>query len=629
MLMTEGTAGKIHVPYELCLKFHTQYICEDRGEVDMRGRKMHTAYIVQRKGTTSDALSLNFLPPLFTTLEKKLGRLKISAEMQTKDQVPEHPFKKSGLSGSGKSGAHAMLLRKSSNQVAVVRPSSPVPKSKHHLTISPVVQQAPQPSSSTWPEQMENLFTTNISGTAKERGNHDFGLVVNRDFFSKWTLRYYHDAFEKQYHLYRSSFNNKNSFTSALSGVILNIAFGLMDVLLAPHELLVSHLAIIRFGAIVPATLIVLFIVRFAHEQSTRWIHFLMCFLAGISAFGVLACACFAHGDVPQPIFSTQYALVIMYAFLLTHIRFLYFATLYSFLLVSYIIVVAVEGGAMVKALPWGLLAIVALGGIALVASYKMEQMARTEWLLITMGEQSKRNVGPLEEGRGGIARNVKKVQKETVVGLLGNILPQKVIQKLKGGLASTFAEDFPNCTVMFVTLHDFATLFDQLSPTDLVETVDTVFSGFDDIVGQFTSLEKVKTIGEVYMVVGGASDKDADHAQQMVDCAMKMMQMTQRLSVNFGQQRTRLSVRAGIHSGLVHSGLIGWAKMIYDMWGETVNIAGLCTVHGMKDSVQITNAAYSQLHTFNFHSDPSLLTLSPSATPLSTFILTPNNDRD
>jgi hypothetical protein len=78
-----------------------------------------------------------------------------------------------------------------------------------------------------------------------------------------------------------------------------------------------------------------------------------------------------------------------------------YFAMLYSCLLTSYVIVVAVEGGGMVKALPWGLLAIVALGGIALVTSYKTEQLARTEWLLITMGEQSKRKVRRRGRGSG------------------------------------------------------------------------------------------------------------------------------------------------------------------------------------------------------------------------------------
>jgi adenylate cyclase len=72
-----------------------------------------------------------------------------------------------------------------------------------------------------------------------------------------------------------------------------------------------------------------------------------------------------------------------------------------------------------------------------------------------------------------------REKQKETVVGMLGNVLPEKVIQRFKAGQASTFAENFPNCTVMFISLCDFATLFDHLTPSELVETLDTVFSGY------------------------------------------------------------------------------------------------------------------------------------------------------
>jgi hypothetical protein len=123
---------------------------------------------------------------------------------------------------------------------------------------------------------------------------------------------------------YRSDINNKYMFVSVLSGVILNSTFGIIDVLLAPHDLLVSRLIIIRFGIIVPISLILLFIVRFVHKKLGRWIHLIACLLAGLSGAGVLACACFAHAQIPQSIFSTQYALVIMYTFLLIHIRFVY-----------------------------------------------------------------------------------------------------------------------------------------------------------------------------------------------------------------------------------------------------------------------------------------------------------------
>lgn len=605
-LMKAGTIGRIHVPFTLCTKLHTQYICEDNGEIDIRSEgKMRTAYILQRKNSNSDTLALHFLPPLFTTLEKKLGHLNMGAEMQTKDQAPDHPFRRAGIAKP--LGAHASFIRKHSN---LARPSSPVPVSKpRHIKITPV-QQSPvseKDNFSTWPDQMERLLSTNIAGTAREPGSIDSGLVVDRDFFSKWTLRYHHEGFEKQYHLYRASVNGKDSFLAIIFGAILNACFGLTTLLLAPSYL-VPRLAIIEFGIVIPLTLLSLALVRLLNRKLGRVIHFIACALAGLSAAGVLACAWVAQEHIPHVIFAAQYALVIMYAFLLSHIRFLYFAALYAVLLIAYVVVVATQRGEMMEAFPWGLMAVVVLGGLAVLMSYKTEQLVRTEWLLINMGERSKRK---------------REKQKETVVGLLGNILPQKVVQRLKEGHASTFAEDFQNCTVMWVTINDFGTLFDILSPTDLVETLDTLFSGFDDIVTQFPNLTKIKTASAAYMVVGGASDQSSDHAQQMVDCALKIVQMTQKLSVRQGMHRLPISVLVGIHSGLVHAGLIGWTKMIYDMWGETVNIAGVCAIHGMKDSIQATQATYSQLHTFNFLSDPSLISLSSSEAPLSTFILT------
>ena len=91
-----------------------------------------------------------------------------------------------------------------------------------------------------------------------------------------------------------------------------------------------------------------------------------------------------------------------------------------------------------------------------------------------------------------------REKQKETVVGYLGNILPQKVIQRLKGGHKSTFAENFPNCTVMFATLMDFATLFDDLSPSDLVEMLDTVFSGYEEWEGAERSKQGSKNVANM-----------------------------------------------------------------------------------------------------------------------------------
>jgi class 3 adenylate cyclase len=174
---------------------------------------------------------------------------------------------------------------------------------------------------------------------------------------------------------------------------------------------------------------------------------------------------------------------------------------------------------------------------------------------------------------------------------LLLNVLPEPIARRLRRG-ESSIAESFPEVTVLFADLVGFTSLADRLSPEAIVRVLDDLFSAFDDE-AQRLGLEKIKTIGDAYMVVGGLPTPRDDHADAVAEMALAMLAITERYRVPSGE---RLEMRVGVHSGAVIAGVIGKNKFIYDLWGDTVNTASRMESHGVVGEAQITEAARARL---------------------------------
>jgi class 3 adenylate cyclase len=173
---------------------------------------------------------------------------------------------------------------------------------------------------------------------------------------------------------------------------------------------------------------------------------------------------------------------------------------------------------------------------------------------------------------------------------LLLNVLPATIAQRLKS--ERRIAEHFPDVTVLFGDIAGFTQLSQRLPPAALVDTLDEIFSAFDDIADKH-GLEKIKTIGDAYMVVGGLPAPRADHAEAIARMALEMRDLIANRQFANGE---RLSMRIGIHSGPVVAGVIGKRKFIYDLWGDTVNVASRMESHGVEGSVQVTEATRERL---------------------------------
>ena len=177
------------------------------------------------------------------------------------------------------------------------------------------------------------------------------------------------------------------------------------------------------------------------------------------------------------------------------------------------------------------------------------------------------------------------------------NILPSPISKRLEGG-EGMIADHFGDVTVLFADIVGFTPMSSHLPPEDVVELLDAVFTEFDKIAAYY-ELEKIKTIGDCYMAVGGIPEPRSDHAERVASAALDMLPALSNLGARLDLP---LSVRIGLHSGDVVAGVIGRQKFIYDLWGDTVNTASRTESHGVEDRIQCTDAVRPLLdHRYRF----------------------------
>jgi len=181
--------------------------------------------------------------------------------------------------------------------------------------------------------------------------------------------------------------------------------------------------------------------------------------------------------------------------------------------------------------------------------------------------------------------------EKQKSEQLLLNILPQPIVDQLRNN-PDVIAEQFNDVTILFADLVGFTPLAARLKPIELVKLLNQIFSRFDQLVDQL-GLEKIKTIGDAYMVAAGLPIPRADHAEAIAQMALAMQAAMKRFQVELGED---IKIRIGINTGVVVAGVIGTKKFIYDLWGDAVNIASRMESSGEAGQIQVTEATYQQL---------------------------------
>lgn len=182
-------------------------------------------------------------------------------------------------------------------------------------------------------------------------------------------------------------------------------------------------------------------------------------------------------------------------------------------------------------------------------------------------------------------------VEQERSERLLLNVLPKDIAATLKAG-ERTIADHFDGASVLFADLEGFTPLSAEMAPVEMVELLNEIYSNFDALVEKY-DLEKIRTIGDNYMVASGVPRRRPDHAQALARLALDMCAY---LDTRPSQNGRQISFRMGINSGPVIAGVIGRKKFAYDLWGDTVNTASRMESHGVGGKIQITRATYELL---------------------------------
>ncbi len=184
------------------------------------------------------------------------------------------------------------------------------------------------------------------------------------------------------------------------------------------------------------------------------------------------------------------------------------------------------------------------------------------------------------------------RVEQDRSERLLLNILPAAIARRLKEQPGVVIADAFDAVTVLFADIVGFTVFARARPPAEVVAVLDGLFSRFDELADRH-GLEKIKTIGDAYMVVAGVPVQRGDHQAAIAEMALDIRDEVHRFSMDTGIE---LAVRVGIDSGPVIAGVIGHRKFSYDVWGDTVNMASRMESHGLAAAIQVTGNVMDQL---------------------------------
>ena len=189
--------------------------------------------------------------------------------------------------------------------------------------------------------------------------------------------------------------------------------------------------------------------------------------------------------------------------------------------------------------------------------------------------------------GKNAVIENKNRENEE----LLLNVLPAPIANRLRGG-EQGIADGFAEVTVVFADLVGFTQMSSDMPPAKVVTLLNGLFSRFDEAAHEL-SIEKIKTVGDAYMAVCGMPVHVPDHAERMVRMAIRMVHITREHAL---EHHAAMKLRVGINSGPVVAGVIGKSKYIYDLWGDTVNLASRMESGGLPDMIQVTRSVYDKL---------------------------------
>ena len=213
-------------------------------------------------------------------------------------------------------------------------------------------------------------------------------------------------------------------------------------------------------------------------------------------------------------------------------------------------------------------------------------------------------------------AENLKE-EKHRSEKLLLNILPAQIAERLKGG-ETDIADSFPEVSVLFSDIVGFTEMSARIGARQVVDTLNEVFGLLDKLALKH-NVEKIKTIGDCYMVVAGVPDRSPTHAQQIAEFALDMQIALSDYAISSGRD---ITMRTGIHTGTAVAGIVGTSKFAYDLWGDVVNVASRMEATSEPGQIHVSSAVKIRLEDDYIFEERGATTLKGKG-ELNTFYLT------
>jgi len=352
-------------------------------------------------------------------------------------------------------------------------------------------------------------------------------------------------------------------FSIALASATF-LAYGIHDALVVPEVR--ARAWAVRFGVFVPASALALWLLSTRH--ALRFAEAAMLLYGLAASFIVLYIGAIAGGS--GYFLYTAYA--IAFVTLGPFVARLGVLTQILYTLLTVALYLALDRAIAHQSLEIALSissTLLSLGGIGALIAYRQEHQARQSFLQRRLIDEQVEELA---------------AEKARAEELLLNVLPASIAERLKRG-QRPIADGFPRVSVLFADIVGFTKMSERVTPEQLVERLNRMFSSFDDLADKL-KLEKIKTIGDAYMVAGGLHSHEYDHAQTIAEMALGMQRRASEFASEFGEA---LSIRVGIHTGPVVAGVIGKRKFIYDVWGDTVNTASRMESHGEPGMIHVT----------------------------------------
>ncbi len=373
---------------------------------------------------------------------------------------------------------------------------------------------------------------------------------------NKWTVRFVDPEMNAYYRAAQREVNLRQTKLALLFAILLNSLFGLLDPALTQAHL--GFVLALRLVAVNGALLGLIALSRVEFFR-TRWPALLS--LAAV-IYTLFLIALNVLIEAPRG-FAGAYMLVVMAIYVLLPFYFTQGCVIgwaCSALFVAGAFAFFELPGVDMQAL---IFQITAANVIGMYALYRTERSRRLDFVNL----------------------NLISAQRSRIEDLLVRILPRSIAGRLEAG-EGDIVEAFADSSVLFADIVGFTALASRHKPEEMIAFLNEVFSRFDRLVAEH-GLEKIKTIGDAYMVAGGVPEGIADHAQRMARLALAMQAAVRDMRAPSGEP---VSLRVGIHSGPLVAGVVGDSRFLYDLWGDTVNIASRLEALAEPGRVQVSD---------------------------------------